>query len=187
MIAPVVKIVQVGQHLPIGIDHLIDDLRALTGYPIRLAVSTPVRIQEAINRVYERSNDASQKVLEDLNAPDVGADDDLEYLVTRVRAKWPNVRIRVRGDCGFGARLDHADDGRGRERGGHRLLHLLHDLRRRIEPDDPDVHTRTGLGGFGGLRMWHLGGHDCVEVNPEARNPKLETGGQRILTLLRER
>jgi hypothetical protein len=32
----------------------------------------------------------------------LGADDDLEYLVTRVRAAWPNVRIRVRGDGGFG-------------------------------------------------------------------------------------
>ncbi len=32
----------------------------------------------------------------------LGADDDLEYLVTRVRAVWPNVRIRVRGDGGFG-------------------------------------------------------------------------------------
>src|SRR4051794_9370497 len=32
----------------------------------------------------------------------LGADDDLEYLVRRVRAVWPNVRIRVRGDGGFG-------------------------------------------------------------------------------------
>src|SRR5215471_16478243 len=32
----------------------------------------------------------------------LGADDDLEYLVTRVRAAWPNVRIQVRGDGGFG-------------------------------------------------------------------------------------
>ena len=32
----------------------------------------------------------------------LGADDDLEYLVTRIRAVWPNVRIRVRGDGGFG-------------------------------------------------------------------------------------
>src|SRR5262245_41422238 len=32
----------------------------------------------------------------------LGADDDLEYLVTRVRSAWPNVRIRVRGDGGFG-------------------------------------------------------------------------------------
>lgn len=32
----------------------------------------------------------------------LGADDDLAYLVTRLRAVWPNVRIRVRGDCGFG-------------------------------------------------------------------------------------
>jgi general secretion pathway protein E len=36
-------------------ESLLDDLRALTGFPIRLVVSTPVRIQEAINRVYERS------------------------------------------------------------------------------------------------------------------------------------
>lgn len=32
----------------------------------------------------------------------LGADDDLEYLVTRIRAVWPNVRIRVPGDGGFG-------------------------------------------------------------------------------------
>jgi len=35
-------------------------------------------------------------------AASLGADDDLEYLVTRVRVAWPNVRIRVRGDGGFG-------------------------------------------------------------------------------------
>ncbi|HEX4611001.1 MAG TPA: IS1380 family transposase [Urbifossiella sp.] len=38
----------------------------------------------------------------------LGADDDLEYLVGRVRAVWPNVRIRVRGDCGFGVPRMHA-------------------------------------------------------------------------------
>src|SRR5438105_4389007 len=32
----------------------------------------------------------------------LGADDDLEYLVTRIRVAWPEVRIRVRGDGGFG-------------------------------------------------------------------------------------
>lgn len=32
----------------------------------------------------------------------LGADDDLEYLVTRIRAAWPNARIQVRGDGGFG-------------------------------------------------------------------------------------
>ncbi len=31
-----------------------------------------------------------------------GADDDLEHLVTRLRAAWPNVCIRVRADAGFG-------------------------------------------------------------------------------------
>src|SRR3954469_23913667 len=35
-------------------------------------------------------------------AASLGADDDLEYLATRVRAAWPNVRIHVRGDGGFG-------------------------------------------------------------------------------------
>lgn len=35
-------------------------------------------------------------------AASLGADDDLEYIVKRVRAVWPNVCIRVRGDAGFG-------------------------------------------------------------------------------------
>lgn len=38
----------------------------------------------------------------------LGADDDLEYLVTRIRLAWPGVRIRVRGDCGFGVPKMHA-------------------------------------------------------------------------------
>lgn len=40
-------------------------------------------------------------------AASLGADDDLAYLVSRVRAAWPNVRIRVRGDCGFGVPILH--------------------------------------------------------------------------------
>jgi hypothetical protein len=32
----------------------------------------------------------------------LGADDDLEYLVGRLRAAWPGVPIEVRGDAGFG-------------------------------------------------------------------------------------
>jgi hypothetical protein len=32
----------------------------------------------------------------------LGADDDLEYLVGRLRAAWPGVQIEVRGDAGFG-------------------------------------------------------------------------------------
>jgi hypothetical protein len=32
----------------------------------------------------------------------LGADDDLEYLVRRLRQAWPGVRIVVRGDAGFG-------------------------------------------------------------------------------------
>lgn len=34
--------------------------------------------------------------------PALGADDDLEYLVGRLRAAWPGVQIEVRGDSGFG-------------------------------------------------------------------------------------
>jgi general secretion pathway protein E len=34
---------------------IIDDLRMLTGMPVKLVVSTSIRIQEAINRVYERN------------------------------------------------------------------------------------------------------------------------------------
>jgi hypothetical protein len=37
----------------------------------------------------------------------LGADDDLAYLTQRLRAAWPNVRIRVRGDCGFGVPRMH--------------------------------------------------------------------------------
>lgn len=32
----------------------------------------------------------------------LGADDDLRYVVERLRAVWPDVEIRVRGDCGLG-------------------------------------------------------------------------------------
>jgi hypothetical protein len=35
-------------------------------------------------------------------APTLGADDDLEYLVGRLRAVWPDVQIEIRADSGFG-------------------------------------------------------------------------------------
>lgn len=35
----------------------------------------------------------------------LGADDDLRYLVQRLRDVWPDVHIHVRGDCGFGVPL----------------------------------------------------------------------------------
>ena len=56
----------------------LDDLRLILSTNINMIVSPPAVIENSINRVYERSNDASQKVLDDLNAPEVGADDDLE-------------------------------------------------------------------------------------------------------------
>jgi hypothetical protein len=37
----------------------------------------------------------------------LGADDDLDYLVNRLRQAWPNVALHFRGDCGFGAPAMH--------------------------------------------------------------------------------
>jgi hypothetical protein len=37
--------------------------------------------------------------------PALGADDDLRFLVTRIRERWPDVEIIVRGDCGYGLPL----------------------------------------------------------------------------------
>jgi hypothetical protein len=37
--------------------------------------------------------------------PTLGADNDLRYLVGRLRAVWPDVQIHVRGDSGFGVPL----------------------------------------------------------------------------------
>jgi hypothetical protein len=34
--------------------------------------------------------------------PTLGADEDLQYVVNRLREAWPGVEIHVRGDCGFG-------------------------------------------------------------------------------------
>lgn len=56
----------------------LDDLRLILSTNINMIVSPPSVIENSINRVYERSSDASQKVLDDLNEPGVGADDDLE-------------------------------------------------------------------------------------------------------------
>ena len=53
----------------------LDDLRLILSININMIVSPPSVIDNSINRVYERSNDASQKVLDDLNEPTVGGDD----------------------------------------------------------------------------------------------------------------
>ena len=37
--------------------------------------------------------------------PSLGADDDLTFMVKRLREVWPDVQIHVRGDCGFGLPL----------------------------------------------------------------------------------
>lgn len=58
--------------------HPLDDLRLILSTNINMIVSSPSTIENAINRVFERANDASQKVLDELNVGDVGEDEDLE-------------------------------------------------------------------------------------------------------------
>ncbi|MFK7823054.1 MAG: type II secretion system ATPase GspE [Oligoflexales bacterium] len=58
----------------------MDDLRLILSTNINMIVCSPSVINHSINRVYERSNDASQKVIDELNVPEIGTgdEDDLE-------------------------------------------------------------------------------------------------------------
>jgi general secretion pathway protein E len=56
----------------------LDDLRLILSTNINMIVCSPSVIENAINRVYERSNDASQKVIDELNVPDINAEEDLD-------------------------------------------------------------------------------------------------------------
>lgn len=56
----------------------LDDLRLILSTNINMIVSSPRVIEASINRVFERAQDASQKVIDELNVPETGADDDLE-------------------------------------------------------------------------------------------------------------
>lgn len=56
----------------------LDDLRLILSTNINMIVSSPSVIENTINRVFERANDASQKVLDELNVGDFGDDHDLE-------------------------------------------------------------------------------------------------------------
>ncbi|MCY4443930.1 MAG: type II secretion system ATPase GspE [Proteobacteria bacterium] len=56
----------------------IDDLRLILSTNILMIVSPPRTITAAINHLYERSSDASQKALDELSVPEEGADEDLE-------------------------------------------------------------------------------------------------------------
>ncbi len=58
--------------------HPLDDLRLILSTNINMIVSSPSTIENAINRVFERANDASQKVLDELNVGDGGEEEDLE-------------------------------------------------------------------------------------------------------------
>lgn len=56
----------------------LDDLRLILSTNINMIVSPPAVIENSINRVFERANDASQKVIDELSLGEVGADEDLE-------------------------------------------------------------------------------------------------------------
>ena len=56
----------------------LDDLRLILSTNINIVVSPPSIIEASINRVYERSNDNSKKVMDELNVPEIGMDEDLE-------------------------------------------------------------------------------------------------------------
>ncbi len=56
----------------------LDDLRLILSTNINMIVSPPSIIENSINRVFERANDASQKVLDELNVDASGAEEDLE-------------------------------------------------------------------------------------------------------------
>ena len=56
----------------------LDDLRLILSTNINMIVSPPSVIENSINRVFERANDASQKVLDELNVGEMGVDEDLE-------------------------------------------------------------------------------------------------------------
>lgn len=56
----------------------IDDLRLILSTNINMIVSPPAVIEGSINTVFERANDASQKVIDELNVPEMGEDQDLD-------------------------------------------------------------------------------------------------------------
>ena len=56
----------------------LDDLRLILSTNLNMIVSPPAVIENSINRVFERASDASQKVIDELNVPEVGEDEDLE-------------------------------------------------------------------------------------------------------------
>ena len=56
----------------------LDDLRLILSTNINMLVSPPSVIDSSINKVFERANDASQRVIDELNVPEMGEDEDLE-------------------------------------------------------------------------------------------------------------
>lgn len=58
--------------------HPLDDLRLILSSNIIMVICPPRTILSTINRLFERSSDASQKALDELSVPEEGDDEDLE-------------------------------------------------------------------------------------------------------------
>lgn len=58
--------------------HPLDDLRLILSSNIIMVICPPRTIINTINRLFERSSDASQKALDELSVTEEGADEDLE-------------------------------------------------------------------------------------------------------------
>ena len=56
----------------------MDDLRLVMSMNVNMVVSSPMAITAAINRVYERSMDASQRVVDELNVDSIDSSEDLD-------------------------------------------------------------------------------------------------------------
>lgn len=56
----------------------LDDLRLILSTNINMIISPPSIIINSINRVYERANDASKKLIDELNVDEMADDEDLE-------------------------------------------------------------------------------------------------------------
>lgn len=57
----------------------LDDLRLILSTNINMIISPPSIIENCINRVYERANDASKKLIDELNVDEMDPDEDLEH------------------------------------------------------------------------------------------------------------
>jgi general secretion pathway protein E len=73
----------------------MDDLRLILSTNINMIVCSPNTINQSINRVYERAQDASQKVIDELNVPDDTSEDleEARDLLEEAEDEKPIIRL----------------------------------------------------------------------------------------------